>query len=157
MLERVRLSDDEQAWEEFVGYYQGFIEVILIKMGVMDADRDDLKQDILLSIWKDLKKMEPGKNNARFRSWLSTVIRNRSNSYFKMRNRRLVREDKHATPESDYVPSDLDDLIDRDEFVVGSEGRLHLGERRAHRRVADAGCRHRTALGTRARADEDRE
>ena len=57
--------------------------MILVKMMVIEADRDDLKQDILLLIWKDLRKMKPGKNGARFRTWLSTVIRNRINSYFR--------------------------------------------------------------------------
>lgn len=87
LLERVRETDDEQAWAEFVGYYRSFIDVVIVRMGVIEADREDLRQDILLSIWKDLKHMEPGKNNARFRSWLGTVIRNRTKRWLKKRQR----------------------------------------------------------------------
>ena len=111
LLERARSGDDDSAWEEFVGYYDGFINVIMIKMGVREADRADLKQDILLNIWRDLKKMERGKNNARFRAWLGTVIRNKTNTYFQGLNRRLKREDTHAVKE-DLYGGDLEKFIE---------------------------------------------
>ncbi|MFC1761278.1 RNA polymerase sigma factor [Planctomycetota bacterium] len=86
LLQRACDLHDEQAWEEFVGYYHRFICYILNQMGVAAGDIEDVTQQILLALTRDLSSYD--RSRARFRTWLSTVIRNAALGHFrKQRNR----------------------------------------------------------------------
>lgn len=74
LLMRAKNRDDQDAWEEFVEVYRRFIYHVLNRMNVNDNDFDDMVQEILLRLWEKLGTYDPEK--ARFRSWLSFVIRN---------------------------------------------------------------------------------
>ena len=76
LVERARDQNNEHAWEEFVSFYGEFIRMVLRKMNIPIDDLDDLAQNILVLVWRSLGEMEIGKNNAKFRTWLTTVIRN---------------------------------------------------------------------------------
>lgn len=80
LLQRASDPDDARAWEEFVGYYRNFILMLLRYMNVASADYDDLSQNILLRIWKKLDTYDS--DRAKFRTWLSTIIRNEVFNYF---------------------------------------------------------------------------
>jgi RNA polymerase sigma factor (sigma-70 family) len=45
-------------------------------MSLQLTDFDDVVQEVLLKIWKNLNKFEVSPDRARFRTWLSTIIRN---------------------------------------------------------------------------------
>jgi len=81
LIQRAQDPNDEQAWNEFVRYYKTFIYFILNHMNISGNDIDDFVQEILLHLWKRLKKYDP--NKAKFRTWLSTVIRNTALNYIK--------------------------------------------------------------------------
>lgn len=86
LLQRACNLNDEEAWEEFVGHYRRFIFYILHEMGVAAGDIEDVAQQVLLSLTKDLPGYD--RERARFRTWLSTVIRNAALAHFrKQRNR----------------------------------------------------------------------
>lgn len=74
LLMRAKNRDDQDAWEEFVEVYRRFIYHVLNRMNVNDNDFDDMVQEVLLRLWEKLGTYDPEK--ARFRSWLSFVIRN---------------------------------------------------------------------------------
>lgn len=76
LIHRARNPSDGQAWEDFEIYYRDFISIVLNKMIKNIHTREDLSQEVLVKVWKSLQKMELGKNNAKFRTWLSTVIKN---------------------------------------------------------------------------------
>jgi len=76
LITRARNPSDGQAWEDFEIYYRDFISIVLNKMIKNIHTREDLSQEVLVKVWKSLQKMELGKNNAKFRTWLSTVIKN---------------------------------------------------------------------------------
>ncbi|MCM8540139.1 MAG: sigma-70 family RNA polymerase sigma factor [Lentisphaeraceae bacterium] len=76
LIQRAQNPDDNQAWDDFVSYYQSFIRMVLYKSNISLNDTDDLIQAILLRIWKGLPNYEYKKEQARFRTWLSTIIRN---------------------------------------------------------------------------------
>ncbi|MDF7824641.1 RNA polymerase sigma factor [Pontiellaceae bacterium B12227] len=84
LLQRACDLHDEQAWEEFVGHYRRFIFYILNEMGVAFGDIEDVAQQVLLSLTKDLKGYD--RSRARFRTWLSTVIRNAALAHFRKQN-----------------------------------------------------------------------
>lgn len=74
LLMRAKNRNDQDAWEEFVEVYRRFIYHVLNRMNVNENDFDDMVQEVLLRLWEKLGTYDPEK--ARFRSWLSFVIRN---------------------------------------------------------------------------------
>ena len=92
LLQRASDPEDHDAWEEFVGYYKNFIQMILYKMNLSASQQDDLTQDILIKLWKKLESYSAEK--AAFRTWLSAVIRNTVLKFYEASGRRIVREDK---------------------------------------------------------------
>ena len=76
LIQRAQNPDDNQAWGDFVSYYQSFIRMVLYKSNISLNDTDDHIQSILLRIWKGLPNYEYKKEEAGFRTWLSTIIRN---------------------------------------------------------------------------------
>ena len=74
LLMRACDQKDQQAWEEFVAYYRPFIGIILRYLYVKEHDIDDLSQTVIINLWKKLDSFDA--DRSKFRTWLSTVIRN---------------------------------------------------------------------------------
>jgi RNA polymerase sigma factor (sigma-70 family) len=83
LLLRASDPDDHEAFEEFVYYYKNFITMVFSKMGVKDSQIDDLRQDLLLKLWKDISKFDSTRENSNFRGWLSVVIRHEVYRFFR--------------------------------------------------------------------------
>ena len=112
LIERARDPNDSRAWDEFAGYYQGFIRMLLTKLQVAPDDHKDLSQDVLLKLWESLPTMEHGRNGAKFRTWMGAVIRNTVYTHGTQAASRKQREAKAARP--NLVPADLDSLIENE-------------------------------------------
>jgi RNA polymerase sigma factor (sigma-70 family) len=89
LLERACNRDDEAAWTEFVGYYRNFIYMVVRKMGIRYPDDDDMVQAVTLKIWKSLDRFKVDDERAKFRTWLSTVIRNTAINHINQRKRQF--------------------------------------------------------------------
>ncbi len=73
LLDRARDPADQEAWADFVGYYEGLIRHWC--RGLQDADRDDVTQAILCRLFKTLPEFRYNPSNGRFRGWLRTISR----------------------------------------------------------------------------------
>ena len=51
LLQRAKDPNDNQAWDEFAQYYFKFVKHVLSEMGVHANDKDDLTQEVLISLW----------------------------------------------------------------------------------------------------------
>lgn len=89
LLQRARDTDNQEAWQEFVAHYRRFIVYILRELGVLHDDIDDLTQQILLGLTKNISTYD--REQSRFRTWLSTVIRNAAYSHFRKQKSRPSR------------------------------------------------------------------
>lgn len=87
LLEKARSPRDGKAWEDLLGYYEPFINKILLHMGLRDEDLEDVRQQVMLKFWTGLKSYQRDANGARFRGWLSTLIRNTAIDWFRTRAR----------------------------------------------------------------------
>lgn len=115
LLQRACDLHDEQAWEEFVGHYHRFIFYILRELGVDDRDIEDLAQQVLLSLTKDISHYD--RSRARFRTWLSTVIRNAALAHFRKQNtrRNYIRVfGEEQSLDAMEQPSDIDQRIEQE-------------------------------------------
>lgn len=115
LLKRVKDSSDEAAWTDFVKYYENFIYHILRRMRLNTEECDDLVQEILLKLWKNLGTYDPEKG--RFRSWLGRVVRHAAADYFdKVKSRRRLMEAERVMAETirSTPPSDVERLIEEE-------------------------------------------
>ncbi len=105
---RAKDPTDEEAWADFVKYYEHFIYHLLHRMNIKPDDFEDMVQVVLVKLWKNLQGYE--KQQAKFRTWLSRVVRNAVYDYYKAEQRRgnvitgsiPVEESSHASEDSDF-------------------------------------------------------
>jgi RNA polymerase sigma factor (sigma-70 family) len=76
LIKRVRRQRDQQAWEEFVYYYRGYVYGIARRMGLEHHDAEEIVQTVMVKLWKTLPDFEYDERKGRFRGWLCTVTGN---------------------------------------------------------------------------------
>jgi len=81
LLQRAVDLKDNEAWEIVFDKYRHFIFGVLKHLGVPTNDIEDLAQQVLSALTQSLPNYD--RNKAKFRVWLSTIIRNKTNSYFR--------------------------------------------------------------------------
>ena len=86
LLQRAQDQDDPDAWNEFVFYYHDFLKMILIKMNFNQSDIEDAIQEVLIKLWKALPKFST-EGSAKFRTWMSRIIRNSAIDYYRKNNK----------------------------------------------------------------------
>ncbi|MCM8540788.1 MAG: sigma-70 family RNA polymerase sigma factor [Lentisphaeraceae bacterium] len=86
LLQRAQDQDDPDAWDEFVFYYHDFLKMILIKMNFNQSDIEDAIQEVLIKLWKALPKFST-EGSAKFRTWMSRIIRNSAIDYYRKNNK----------------------------------------------------------------------
>ena len=116
LIQRAKDPNNESAWLDFNDYYSGFIKMLLFKMNVPQSFHQDLTQDVMLKLWKGLKKYDIDDERARFRTWLSKVIRNSVIDYMRSENARKSREEK-AGDEDNYFRSLSDKNSDIEQVI----------------------------------------
>ena len=104
-------ANDEKSWDDFVGYYEGYIYVVIRGLGVNKETAEDLLQDVLVKVWKSLPTYEYREGECTFRSWLTIVIRSTVYNFFRKKSTR-----------DDSKNVDYDDIND---LKLTSEPEIH--------------------------------
>jgi RNA polymerase sigma-70 factor (ECF subfamily) len=76
-------TGEEHAWQDLTDLYRPLIVGWLKRQGVATRDIDDLGQEILLKVVKYLPSFEHSGRAGAFRSWLRTIICNRTIDYWR--------------------------------------------------------------------------
>ncbi len=86
-----RLTDNpsEGDWKKLLEEYGPLLRAWLTRAGVPVADHDDLSQDVLIVLLREVAGFERRGPGA-FRAWLRTILYNRIRDYFRARNNRAV-------------------------------------------------------------------
>jgi len=90
LLERLRLRPDADSWQRLVALYTPLIQDWLRRQGLRHADVDDLSQDVLGVLVRELPRFEHDGRPGAFRRWLRTVTVNRLRTFWRGRGRRPV-------------------------------------------------------------------
>jgi RNA polymerase sigma-70 factor (ECF subfamily) len=69
-------TGDDAAWEEFASIYRPIIVRIALRRQLQFDDAEDLAQQVLLLVLKNISNWKTDPARARFRTWLQTVVRN---------------------------------------------------------------------------------
>jgi RNA polymerase sigma-70 factor (ECF subfamily) len=122
LLERLAAQPTDDDWRLFNDLYRPLLLEWLARTGVADAD--DLAQEVLLVVWKEISAFDRRKPGS-FRAWLRKILAHRVRDHFRGKKYR-----PQATGESDFRDrlaelespgSALSKLWDRehDEHVAG--------------------------------------
>ncbi len=118
LLHRLRMEPDAESWRRLVELYTPLIHGWLRRHGVGAADADDLTQDVMAVVVRELPAFEHNQRPGAFRNWLRTITVNRLRMQWRTRQSRPI-----ATGDSDFLKvldaledanSDLSRLWDRE-------------------------------------------
>ncbi|EDM27309.1 probable ECF sigma factor [Lentisphaera araneosa HTCC2155] len=127
LIQRIQTeSRDDKTWEDFVASYENYIYVIIRSFKLSPALCQDLLQNVLLQLWKDLPKFEYRPNKCRFRTWLSVVTKNVVRTYLKSK---AGRNEKQNIEYSSALHS-VDNISDAEiEQIADKEWKIFILEK----------------------------
>jgi RNA polymerase sigma factor (sigma-70 family) len=125
LLERLTGAPTDDDWRRLDDLYQPLLRAWMARAGVAASDVDDLAQEVLLVVFREVAGFE-WRGQGAFRAWLRTILAHRVRDYFRGQKYRPT-----ATGDSDFLrrldelespDSALSQLWDRehDEHVVTS-------------------------------------
>ncbi|GAB5440607.1 MAG: sigma-70 family RNA polymerase sigma factor [Fuerstiella sp.] len=85
LLNRLRRSPDSECWERLAQLYSPLIRSWLRRYDVQSSDVDDLLQEVLLAVSKEIDRFEHAGRAGAFRSWLKTILINRLRRFWRAR------------------------------------------------------------------------
>ncbi|HEY1661733.1 MAG TPA: sigma-70 family RNA polymerase sigma factor [Verrucomicrobiae bacterium] len=90
LLERLKDWRDEPSWQEFFDTYWKLIYRIAIKSGLNDAEAQDVVQETMISVQKNIPKFEYDRKLGSFKLWLLNMTRWRITDQFRKRESLIV-------------------------------------------------------------------
>jgi RNA polymerase sigma-70 factor (ECF subfamily) len=127
LLQRLANQPDETDWRTLVTLYQPFIARWLGRAGVVADDADDLAQEVLTVVVKEVPGFRHSRMTGAFRKWLRTVVVNRTRGYWRS---------KQTRPQHQEEPDVLAALEDPSSGLSGEWDRDH--DAHVARRLLDA-------------------
>lgn len=88
LLYRLQQTDDSTNWNRLVELYAPLLRGWLRRYDVQASDADDLIQEVLMAVSKDLESFDHNGRPGAFRSWLRTILVHRLRNFWRARGRR---------------------------------------------------------------------
>jgi RNA polymerase sigma-70 factor (ECF subfamily) len=88
LLQRLREQPDGDAWRRLVLIYTPLLQQWLFRHGLQASDVDDLIQDVLAVVVRELPGFEHNQRTGAFRCWLRTILANRLRGFWRARQAR---------------------------------------------------------------------
>lgn len=85
LLSRLQDWDDQDSWRDFFETYWRLIYSVAIKSGLSDAEAQDVVQETVVCVAKDIAKFERDRKRGSFRGWLRNLTRWRINDQLRKR------------------------------------------------------------------------
>src|SRR5271165_3266135 len=90
LLENLRLRPDSQSWQRLVDLYTPLIRDWLRRHGLQGSDADDLSQEVLAVVVRELPNFRHDMRQGAFRRWLKNITINRLRTFWRSRHRHPV-------------------------------------------------------------------
>jgi RNA polymerase sigma-70 factor (ECF subfamily) len=88
LLERLRCQPDDAAWRRLVDLYMPLLRGWLSRQGLQASDVDDLVQDVLAVVVRELPQFQHNRRTGAFRRWLRTILVHRLRDFWRARRAR---------------------------------------------------------------------
>ena len=125
LLQRACADRDSDAWGEFYDLYSRLIESWLRRHGIQSQDAEDVRQEVMAIVIRELPSFDHNGRAGAFRNWLRTTTANRLRQFYRDSKKpanEAARADCGALAEQLQDPnSDLSRAwrVDHDRFVLG--------------------------------------
>lgn len=98
LLDRLRLEPDDGSWRRLVDLYTPLIQDWLRRQGLQQEDANDLTQEVLAAVVRELPKFRHDERPGSFRAWLRQITVNRMRYFWRSKRYRPL-----ATGDSDFA------------------------------------------------------
>lgn len=119
LLDKLIRRPDSDSWTRLVEIYSPLLHRWLSRYGVQPTDADDLVQEVLSTVSRELARFEHRERPGAFRSWMRTILVHRLRNFWRLRRRRPL-----ATGDVG-LPREFDDLADPASSVSQAWNRQH--------------------------------
>jgi RNA polymerase sigma-70 factor (ECF subfamily) len=85
LLERLRLRPDPSSWQRLVDLYAPLIARWLRSLGVQAVDAEDLTQETLATLVREMPRFQHNLRPGAFRRWLRGIVLNRLRTFRRIR------------------------------------------------------------------------
>ena len=89
LLQRLQHSTDPENWDRLMSLYRPLLTSWLRRYDVQASDSDDLMQEVLMAVAKDLPTFDHNGRTGAFRAWLRSIMVNRLRNFWRSRGRQL--------------------------------------------------------------------
>jgi RNA polymerase sigma factor (sigma-70 family) len=103
LLDRVRQNQAGDSWDEFAAVYDALILSWLRQQAIADADADDIRQEVMQIVVKEIGRFDHNGRPGAFRNWLRQITANRMRRLWQQRVRRSA----------DYAGADIGELANQ--------------------------------------------
>ena len=90
LLDRLRQSPEDADWSRLIEAYSPLLRAWLMRSEVQAADADDLVQEVLLVVHRELPKFEHNQRRGAFRNWLRQIVVHRLRNFWRSRGRLIA-------------------------------------------------------------------
>ena len=108
LLTRLQNRDDHESWREFFDCYWRLIFNLAIQAGLSDAEAQDVVQETVICVVRDLEKFKCDRALGSFKGWLRNIVRWRICDQVRKRGRpALLEPDRgQSAPVMEEIPDD---------------------------------------------------
>ena len=89
LINRLKEVNDDESWREFVMIYNDLIRRLALKAGLTDDEAQEVVQEVLISVVRNITSFHYNPNVCSFKRWLSNMVRWRAISQLRQRQRRF--------------------------------------------------------------------
>lgn len=87
LLDRLCLAPQDGSWDQLVATYSPLLRNWIGQYGIQAADADDIIQDVLLVVMRELPSFRHNQQQGAFRTWLRRIVVNRIRNFWRTRAR----------------------------------------------------------------------
>ncbi len=128
LLSRLRRWDDEESWNEFFRAYWKLIYGVAIKAGLADSEAQDVVQDTIIAVARQLPRFKYDPALGSFKDWLFLITRRRIADHLRREYRRVRTVDAgaEATSQTSLLERLPDSTTPKLEELWDQEWKGHL-------------------------------
>lgn len=92
LIDRICTESSADAWQRLVAIYSPLLRTWVRRFELQASDEDDVVQEVLLAVSRDLPTFQHSGRTGAFRSWLRTILVHRVREFWRSRNYRPAAE-----------------------------------------------------------------
>lgn len=128
LLSRLQDWDDQDSWRDFFDSYWRLIYAVAVKSGLTETEAQEVVQETVICVAKDISKFKRDRNFGSFRGWLRNITRWRIADQLRKRTRMGRADNSVAAGEMDPLAQIPDPAGATLEAVWEEEWRANLLE-----------------------------